>query len=283
MQKTISEEISCKGVGLHSGKINCITLKTAPEDTGIVFVRNNTFIKASFKNLETSVLNTSLLKKGERVETIEHLLAALYFKKITNIFIFIKEAEIPIMDGSAHPFLFLIECAGIKEQTKRSSVLIIKKRIEINIDGKKIVTKPSDTPKISYTHNFQHPSFNGVYTSTFNPLKQHIDKISRARTFAFLKDVEKLRDINKGLGGALTNTIVLADKKPINKEGLRNHAELVNHKLLDLIGDMYLSETKILGDIHSFYGGHALNHKLLEAIFSDVRNYYLRKIPNISV
>lgn len=274
-QRTIGKSISASGVGLHSGKKVNMTLRPANENIGIVFRRVDLDpvqeIEAKAEFVTDTVLGTTITKNSASVMTVQHLLAAFSGLGIDNVYVDLKGPEIPIMDGSCISFILLIESAGIKEQDSPKKFLRIKKNVRVE-DGEKFAEfKPYDGYRISFEIEFDHPMIKNKVTqlsldfSTLTFLKE----ISRARTFGFLKEIETLRSKNLALGGSLDNAIVLDDYRILNQDGLRFDDELVRHKILDVVGDLYLMGHILVGEFNGFKSGHDLNNQLIMKLYSD--------------
>ena len=274
-QRTLSNSIRASGVGLHSGEKVNMTLRPAAKDTGIIFRRLDIEPIQQIPALATSVidtmLGTTIAKKNASVMTVEHILAAFAGLGIDNALIDLDGPEVPIMDGSSASFIFLIESAGIEEQNASKKFLRIKKKIRVE-DGEKFAEfKPYNGYRISFEIDFDHPMIKSKLTklsvdfSTLTFLKE----ISRARTFGFLKEIETLRSKNLALGGSLDNAIVLDDYRILNQDGLRYQDELVRHKILDLLGDLYLMGHILVGEFNGYKSGHELNNKLILKLYAD--------------
>ena len=274
-QRTIKTSIRATGVGLHTGKKVLMTLRPAGVNTGIIFRRVDTEscidIPASAELVGETNLGTTLIKDGIKVATIEHLMSALAGLGIDNIIIELSAAEVPIMDGSAGPFVFLIQSAGIEEQNASKKFIKIKKKIRVEEDDKWAEISPYKGFRVDFEIGFNHPVFNkqeqkaSIDFSSTSFLKE----ISRARTFGFLKDIEKLREKNLTLGGSMSNAIVLDDFRIMNEDGLRYTNEFVIHKILDAIGDTYLLGHTLIGKYSAMKSGHGLNNKLMRAVIAD--------------
>jgi UDP-3-O-[3-hydroxymyristoyl] N-acetylglucosamine deacetylase len=274
-QRTLNSTIRASGVGLHSGKKVLMTLRPAAPDTGIVFRRTDldpiAEIPAHADNVGDTMLGTSLLKGGARVSTVEHLLSAFAGLGIDNSYIELNAPEVPIMDGSAGPFVFLLQSAGFQEQAAPKRFVRIKKKVRVEEGDKWAEFTPFDGFKVNFEIEFNHPIFKrrtqaaSMDFSTTSFLKE----VSRARTFGFMRDIETLRARNLALGGTLDNAIVLDDSGIMNEDGLRYEDEFVKHKILDAIGDLYLLGHSLIGEFSGFKSGHGLNNKLLRALISD--------------
>ena len=274
-QRTLKNIIRATGVGLHSGEKVYLTLKPAPVDTGIIFCRTDldpvVEIPAKAECVGQTTLCTSLQKDGVRVDTVEHLLSAMAGLGIDNAYVEVSAHEVPIMDGSAGPFVFLIQSAGILEQEAAKKFIRIKKEITVS-DGEKTATfKPYDGFKVSFTIYFDHPVFKGrSQTSVIDfSSTSFVKEVSRARTFGFMRDVEQLRSQNLALGGSVDNVVVVDDYRILNEDGLRYHDELVKHKILDAIGDLYLLGNSLIGQFEGYKSGHELNNKLVRALLEN--------------
>ena len=274
-QHTLKNSISAVGVGVHSGKEIFLTLKPAPVDTGIIFRRVDLptpiSIPARVDCVGDTSLCTCLVQDGVKVATVEHMLAALLGLGVDNVYIDLSGPEVPIMDGSAAPFVFLIQSAGIEEQKTLKQFIRIKYKIEVQDGDKTASLSPCDGFKLSFTIDYNHPSFNkDNQTATLDfSSTSFVKEVSRARTFGFTADFDYLREKNLILGGSLDNAIVLDDQGIVNKEGLRYRDELVRHKILDAIGDLSLLGYPLMGEFSGYKSGHALNNKLLRALLAD--------------
>ena len=271
-QRTLKKSIQATGVALHSGVPVLITLNPAPKNTGIVFIRTDcnppARIPATFDNVCDTTLCTSLQYNGVKVATVEHLLSALAGLGIDNAFIDVNAAELPIMDGSAAPFVFLIQSAGIREQSAPKRYIRILKPIRVEDNGKYVQFLPYNGYKISFTIGFDHPVFNDkpqVATVDFS-VTSYVKEVCRARTFGFLSDYEKLREADLAKGGSLDNAVVVDDYRVLNEDGLRFEDEFVKHKVLDAIGDLYLLGSSLIGAFEGYKSGHGLNNKLLREL-----------------
>jgi UDP-3-O-[3-hydroxymyristoyl] N-acetylglucosamine deacetylase len=277
LQKTIKTEIICKSIGLHSGRKVNMAIKPAAIDTGIVFVRTDTaernHIRAELTNVADTVLATTLGTNGTKVSTTEHLLSAFRGMGVDNAIVELDAQEVPIMDGSALPFVNMIKNAGIKIQNKAKRFLVIKREVSITDQDCTATLKPCPEFQLTYRLDYKHPLIGDqVYHMVFTP-DHYINQICAARTFGFLKDVEYLQAKGLALGGSLKNSIVLDEEKIINKEGLRCPDELVKHKVLDAIGDLFLTGLPIIGHFVGYKSGHRLNNLLLRKLVSDKSNF----------
>ncbi len=279
LQKTIKNSIKFKGIGLHSGKDIKVELKPAPENTGIVFKRLDiepiTDIPASFINVQNTMLATSIVKNGIEIKTIEHLFAALSSLEIDNLYVEIDGAEVPIMDGSSEPFLFILKAAGIKTLDCPKRKIKILKKVIVEEDDKWASLEPFEGFEIEFEISYNSKVIKEtLQKTTFNPENECFEKnISRARTFGFSEQVNTLKKQNFILGGSLKNAILINKDNIENAEGLRLHNEFVKHKILDAIGDLYLLNHKIEGKYKGYKSGHSLNNKLLRKLMESNDNY----------
>ena len=282
-QKTINENISFKGVGLHTGLEANLILKPAEPNTGIIFKRidlkENNIIIPNIFNVSSAVFCTTISNEsGASVSTIEHLMGALYGLGIDNALIEIDSKEVPILDGSAKLFVEAISKIGIKNSDAPIKVIKIEKKIEFN-DGKKTISL--EPTKISLDIDFELKYENELIGTQRNLIKifeSDLTDIYNSRTFCLFEDVDKLKEMGLAKGGNLNNAIVVKNGKILNQEGLRNEKEFVNHKILDCLGDLYLAGHKIIGKITCSQGGHKLTNQLLRKVFSDNSNYSLFEI-----
>lgn len=274
-QRTLNNVIKATGVTLHGGEPAVLTFHPAPPNTGIIFRRidldPSVEIPARCEYVGETLLSTTLVYKGVKVSTVEHLLSAMAGLGIDNAYIDVTASEIPIMDGSAGPFVFLIQSAGIKEQAAPKKFIRIKRPVKV-VDGDKFaMLEPHDGFRISFTIEFDHPVFRDrCQQSTLDfSTTSYVKEVSRARTFGFKADYDWLRERNLGLGGSLKNAIVVDDYRILNEDGLRYDDEFVKHKMLDAIGDLYLLGSSLIGSFTGFKSGHALNNLLLRTLLQD--------------
>jgi UDP-3-O-[3-hydroxymyristoyl] N-acetylglucosamine deacetylase len=273
-QRTLKNVIRATGVGLHSGEKVYMTLRPAAPDTGIVFRRIDfdrpLEIRADAMLVGDTSLCTALVKGDVRVMTIEHLLSAMAGLGIDNAYVDLSTAEVPIMDGSAGPFVFLLQSAGIEEQNKPKKFVRIKNTIKVEDGDKWARFEPFEGFKVGFTIDFNHPMFEKSVSSAEIDFSStsFVKEVSRARTFGFMKDIEYLRERNLALGGSMDNAIVLDDYRVLNEDGLRYEDEFVKHKILDAIGDLYLLGHSLIGAFYGYKSGHALNNKLLRALLA---------------
>lgn len=280
-QKTLKKEISCSGIGLHEGEKVNLTLKPAPENTGIVFWLKKGKEKVSLdlnpNYVKDTLLATTLIKDKNRLATVEHLLGAIQGLEIDNLYIEVEGEEIPIMDGSATSFVFLMRSVGFRKQNAAKKVLAIKKPLLLKDQHKKIEARPYEGLKIIYEINFDHPLIGKqVYTYKNSP-ENFVQEIAKARTFGFLKDVELLQKNGKAKGGSLENAIVLDEYGLINTDGLRFKDEFVRHKILDFLGDILLIGMPLWGEFKVSCSGHAFNNQFVRFLASN-KNIYLQEI-----
>ncbi len=268
-QRTLKNTIRATGVGLHSGDKIYLTLHPSEPNTGIRFRRVDldepVMIEAKPENVGETMLSTTLAKQGVKVATVEHLLSAMAGLGVDNAVIDVNAAEVPIMDGSAGPFVFLIQSAGVSEQEAPKQYIRIKKTVRVEEGDKWAAFEPFDGFKVTFTIDFEHPAFSDHLKTASMDFSSttFVKEVSRARTFGFMKDIEFLRQNNLALGGSLDNAIVVDDDKVLNEDGLRYADEFVKHKILDAIGDLYLLGHSLIGEFKGFKSGHALNNKLL--------------------
>ncbi|RAZ46489.1 UDP-3-O-acyl-N-acetylglucosamine deacetylase [Campylobacter hyointestinalis] len=274
-QTTIAKKVEGVGIGLHKGEPIKIILEPLEKDMGIVFYRSDlgTSFRAEPKNVINTQMATVVGNEKGYVSTIEHLLGAINGYGIDNIRIVLDANEVPVMDGSAISFCMMLDEAGVRELDGDKKVLVIKKDVEVKEGDKYVKVSPSKNPKFNYTIKFENPVI-GKQSYTFEFSKQNfINEIARARTFGFLKDVQKLNAMGLALGGSLDNAVVIDDTHILNPEGLRFENEFVRHKILDAIGDISLLGAPMVGDYEAYAGSHDLNHKLTKAILADEKNY----------
>ncbi|MDO4640607.1 MAG: UDP-3-O-acyl-N-acetylglucosamine deacetylase [Neisseria sp.] len=282
LQRTLAASVRATGVGLHSGERVSLTLHPAPENSGIAFRRTDLqgeqgeIIKLSpYLINDTRLSSTVVTEQGVRVGTIEHIMSALAAYGVDNTLIELNAPEIPIMDGSSLPFIYLLQDAGIVDQKAQKKFLRILKEVEVREQGKWVKFTPYNGFKVALTIEFDHPVFNRS-----NPRfeidfagKSYIEEIARARTFGFMQEVEMMRSHNLGLGGNLSNAIVIDDTDILNPDGLRYPDEFVRHKILDAIGDLYILGHPIIGAFEGYKSGHAINNALLRKILEDDTSY----------
>lgn len=274
-QRTLKNTVRATGVGIHTGQKVYITLKPAKVDTGIVFVRTDLDIPVDLPANATVVgdtsMSTTLVKDGIKVSTVEHLMAAFSGMGIDNCIVELSASEVPIMDGSSGPFVFLIQSAGIDLQNKVKKFIKITKPVEVKNDDKMARFEPYNGYKLKFEIDFNHPAFSEHTKSKELDLTTNafVKEISRARTFGFMRDIEMLRDNNLAIGGSMDNAIVLDDYRVLNQDGLRYEDEFVKHKILDAIGDIYQLGHSIIGSFYGYKSGHALNNELARKLLKN--------------
>lgn len=275
-QRTLKQSIKVTGVGLHSGNKVTLTLRPAAENTGVIYCRTDlnppVEIPANANAVRDTMLCTALINdQGVRVSTVEHLNAALAALGIDNVIVEVDAPEIPIMDGSASPFIYLLLDAGIEEQNAAKKFIRVKQKIRVEDGDKWAELSPYHGFRLNFMIDFKHPVITkelSNYTLDFSA-QNFIHQVSRARTFAFMKDIEYLQSQGLALGGSLDNAIVLDDYRVLNESGLRFKDELVRHKLLDAVGDLFMCGYNIIGDFRAYKSGHGLNNKLLRALLEN--------------
>lgn len=273
-QRTLRNPIRATGVGLHTGDKVYLSLKPAPVDTGIVFRRVDldpvVEIEATANNVGDTTLSTTLVKGDVRVSTVEHLLSAMAGLGIDNAYVELSAAEVPIMDGSAGPFVFLLQSAGIEEQDAAKKFIRIKKEVTVQHEDKVASFLPFDGFKVSFSIDFDHPVFHGrkVDAEIDFSTTSFVKEISRARTFGFMHEIEYLRSKGLARGGSVDNAIVVDEYRILNEDGLRYEDEFVKHKILDAIGDLYLLGNSLIGEFKAYKSGHALNNVLLRQLIA---------------
>jgi UDP-3-O-[3-hydroxymyristoyl] N-acetylglucosamine deacetylase len=274
-QRTLKNIIRATGVGLHTGEKVYLTLRPAAVDTGIVFRRVDLAqpvdIRAHPDNVGDTRLSTTLVQGGVKISTVEHLLSAFAGLGIDNAYVDVSAPEVPIMDGSAGPFVFLIQSAGVEEQPVAKRFIRIKRRVAVADGDKHASFEPFPGFKVSFSIDFDHPAFaQGAQAATVDfSSTSFVKEVSRARTFGFIRDIEMLRQANLALGGSMDNAIVVDDYRILNEDGLRYEDEFVKHKILDAIGDLYLLGRSLIGSFTGHKSGHALNNKLLRALLAE--------------
>ena len=276
-QRTLKQSIQATGVGLHSGRKVSVTFRPAPANTGILYVRSDlepaVTIKAEASAVRDTMLCTALVnEQGVRISTVEHLSAALSALGIDNLIIEVDAPELPVMDGSSQPFIYLLQSAGIEELNAAKQFIRVKKTVRVQDGDKWAELRPSNKGfSMDLQIDFTHP--------VFDPRKQRLKvdfsgetfvrELSRARTFCFMKDVEYMHSKNLALGGSLENAVVLDEYRVLNEEGLRYDDEFVKHKMLDAVGDLYMCGHSMLGEFAAYKTGHAVNNLLLRTLLAD--------------
>ena len=278
-QRTLKDSIRASGIGLHGGDKVYMTLRPAPANTGIVFRRidlpDPVDIPANALNVTETMLGTVLERDGAKVSTVEHLLSAMAGLGIDNAFVDLTAPEVPIMDGSAAPFVFLLQSVGIEEQNAPKRFIRVLRRVEVTEGDKWVRLDPHDGFRVNVEIVFDHPALRkhpqsmSIDFSTTSFLKE----ISRARTFGFLKDLETLRPLDRALGGSMDNAIVMDDYRVINEDGLRFRDEFVRHKMLDVFGDLYLAGHSLIAEFSGFKPGHKMNNLLLRSLLAQPDSY----------
>jgi len=278
-QRTLKSTVRATGVGLHTGHKVAMVLRPAAPDTGIVFCRSdlpgNPAIPARATNVTDTRMATVLESGGARVSTVEHLMSAFAGLGIDNAFVDVSAEEVPIMDGSAGTFVFLIKSAGIEEQAAPKKYLRVLRRIEIEQGDKRVRLEPFNGFKLAFAIEFKHPVFEATRSQVEIDFAEvsFVKEISRARTFGFTQEVEAMRAQGLGRGGSLDNAIVVDDFRVLNSEGLRFDDEFVKHKALDAVGDLYLLGHPMIGAFYGHKSGHALNNQLVRALLADASAY----------
>ena len=287
-QKTLAKKVSFKGIGLHSGKLATIDILPAEVNKGIVFKRidlnQNNFIKASYDNVSSTRLSTTLENNhGIKVSTVEHLLAAFYMAGIDNAIVEINNEEVPIMDGSSKEFLDVLGKTHLVNQSKKRKYLKVSNKIEL-IDGKrKISIEPNNSSlEVNFQLNYENKII-GNQKNVVDFQNDNLDEVSSSRTFCLYEDVEKIKKFGLAKGGSLENAVVVDDEKVLNKEGLRNEKEFVNHKILDLAGDFLLSGHRVIGKVICYQGGHEWTNLFLRKIFKTKDGFELIELDNIKI
>tara|TARA_B100001564_G_C20640247_1_gene671795 strand:+ start:170 stop:1093 length:924 start_codon:yes stop_codon:yes gene_type:complete len=287
-QKTLSKKTIFKGIGLHSGRVSTIKVIPAQENEGIVFKRvdleNNNLVKANFNNVSSARLCTTLENNfGVKVSTVEHLLAAFYIIGIDNAVVEIDNEEVPIMDGSSKDFLDTFKKIDLVEQSKKRKYLKIINKVEL-VDGKrKISIEPKDS---SFEVNFQLNYKNKIIGDQKNKInfqKDDLNDVSNSRTFCLFEDIEKIKKFGLAQGGSLDNAVVVDNEKVLNKDGLRNDKEFVNHKILDLAGDFLLSGYRVIGKVDCYQGGHELTNLFLRKIFEQISDHQIIEFEDFRI
>lgn len=274
-QRTLKQIIRATGIGLHTGKKIYLTLRPAAVNTGIVFRRVDlnvpVEIRACPENVADTRLSTTLMQDNVKISTVEHLLAAFAGLGIDNAYVDVSAPEVPIMDGSASPFVFLIQSAGVEQQNAAKRFIRVKRTVVVEDGDKRASLEPFDGFKVSFAIDFDHPAFpkHTRFASVDFSSTSFIKEVSRARTFGFLRDLEMMRERELALGGSMDNAIVVDDYRVLNEDGLRYEDEFVKHKILDAIGDLYLLGYSLIGAFSGCKSGHALNNKLLQALIAD--------------
>ena len=276
-QRTLSGSVSCEGIGLHSGSAVKLTLRPAPANHGVVFVRTDlprpVSIPATAEYVVDTALATSLGKDGVRVGTVEHLLGALLGLGLDNVRVELDGPEVPIMDGSAGPFAYLVQTAGVRVQEAPKSFVVVKKSVSVGDGDKEASLSPSDRFKLDVAIDFHHPLVSRQRLEMDFSGRAFVREVSRARTFGFLRDVERLKAAGLARGGSLDNAIVVDDFSILNADGLRFPDEFVRHKALDAMGDLALFGHPVIGSLRAVKSGHALHLRLVREVLADSSAY----------
>jgi UDP-3-O-[3-hydroxymyristoyl] N-acetylglucosamine deacetylase len=286
-QKTISKSISFEGIGLHSGKNSKVTIIPGKIDQGIIFKRidlkSNNLVAANYTNVSSAKLCTTLENKhGVKISTVEHLLAALYITGVDNVIIEIDNEEVPIMDGSAKFFLNLLEKSEINLSNKKIKYIKILDKVELIDGSRKILIEPNENFEVDFQLNYQN-TFINQQRNVINFDKDDLNEVIESRTFCLYEDIEKIKKLGLAKGGSLDNAVVIDGDKVLNKEGLRNQKEFVNHKILDLAGDFLLSGYRILGKVECYQGGHELSNMFLRKLLKLTDSYSIIELENIAI
>ncbi len=274
-QRTINSKVSCSGIGIHSGVKVLMTLNPAPINSGIIFKRTDvedakSLVKANYKNVVETTLGTTIANEfGVKISTIEHFMAAIWGSGIDNMLIEIDNQEVPILDGSSEPFVFLLECAGINIQDAARQIIEIIKPVRIEDGDKFVEVAPAKEFSLDFHIDFPHKSIQKQSFNFHSSLASFKNDICCARTFGFKNEIEYLHSQGLARGGSLENAIVIDDDGVMNKEGLRYNNELARHKALDFIGDIYLAGYYISGQFNANKSGHSLNNKMLHKLLAD--------------
>lgn len=274
-QRTLKQPVRATGVGLHSGEKIYLSVLPAPVDTGIVFRRTDVSpavdIPANAHTVGETTLSSTLVKDGVKVSTVEHLMSALAGLGIDNAIIELDAPEVPIMDGSAGPFVFLLQAAGLVDQEAPKKYIRIKRKVTVKEGDKEATFLPFEGFKITFSIDFDHPVFkHQIQKATVDfSTTSYVHEVAQARTFGFMRDIEYLRSQNLALGGSVENAIVVDDDRILNEEGLRFEDEFVKHKILDAIGDLYLAGHSLIGEFIAHKSGHALNNQLVRKLLEE--------------
>ena len=287
-QSTVANNVSFSGIGIHSGKIVNINILPSQPNSGIIFKRvdlkKNNIVIPNFENVSEATLCTTISNQfGIKVSTIEHLMAAFYGLGIDNAIVETDSQEIPILDGSAKEFVEKLKFAGLKTSDVPIKLIKINNYIELKEHNKSISINKSNTKlEIEFEINYENKIIKNQ-KNKINVFEDNLENIFNSRTFCLYEDIEKLKQLGLGKGGSLSNAIVVKNDKILNEDGLRNDNEFVNHKILDCMGDLYLTGYRLIGSLRCKHGGHSLTNKLLRKLFSDTRNYSLIEIKGKSL
>ncbi len=287
-QQTLNNSVSFNGVGLHTGKKCALKINPSEDNSGIIFKRvdlqENNLIVANYNNVTSAKLCTTLANEfGIKVSTVEHLLAALYIAEVDNAVIEIDNEEVPIMDGSAKPFLEAFLKAGTKQLNQERKYLKIQKKFEFSDGERKISIEPSEKSfEVEFQLNYKNKII-GKQKNSINFLTDDLEQVYESRTFCLFEDIEKIKKIGLAKGGSLDNAVVVEQDKVLNKEGLRNNNEFVNHKILDLVGDFLLSGYRVLGKVKCYQGGHHLSNMFLKDLMETTSSFKTVAINQIKL
>ena len=274
-QRTLKSAVETSGIGLHTAGAVRLRLSPAPVNSGVVFRRTDlqpaVDIPATLAHVVETTLSTSLASNGQRIATVEHLLAALSGLGVDNALVEVTAPELPIMDGSAGPFVSLIESAGVVEQEAQRRYLRVKKEVRVTHGDKWARFVPFEGFKVAFSIEFDQPVLREqiIHAEMDFASSSFVEEVSRARTFGFMRDIEMLQSRGYALGGSMENAVVLDDHRVLNREGLRSEDELVKHKVLDAIGDLYLFGHAIIGEFRAHKSGHTLNNAAMRALLED--------------
>ena len=287
-QRTLKNIIRAAGVGLHTGEKVFLSLRPAPPNTGIVFTRTDGDspipVKANAVNVSDTTMATSIGEGSNKISTVEHLMSAMAGLGIDNAFVDVSASELPIMDGSAAPFVFLIQSAGFQEQDAAKRFIRVLKELSYEEGGARVTISPHTGFRVEYTLDYDHPVFRTHvrHASVDFSTTAFVKEVSRARTFGFLADFEKLRSMDLARGGSLDNAVVVDDFRILNNDGLRQGDEFVKHKILDAIGDLYLLGHSVIGVFCGFKSGHSTNNALVRRLLADRDAYEVVTYSNES-
>ncbi len=276
-QRTLKQPVFFEGVGIHSGEHVTVKITPAPRNHGVVFQRMDldppVSIPGICENIKCALNASTVGVNGTRIGTVEHLMAALAGLGVDNALVQVYGTEIPILDGSAGPFVDMIKRAGLRELDAPSSCLVVKKPVQVKNNGSLSEIKPSDEPRISCTISYPHPLIKHQEMNISVSPENFVSDIAPARTFGFLQDVDRLRSMGLAKGGSLENAVILDNDRVINQDGLRFEDEFVRHKILDIMGDLSLAGMPVIGEVCAYKTGHGLNHMLVQRLLSNPENF----------
>ncbi|HIE78232.1 MAG TPA: UDP-3-O-acyl-N-acetylglucosamine deacetylase [Candidatus Thioglobus sp.] len=280
-QRTIKKTVKARGIGIHSGRIVNMSLIPAEANHGVVFRRMDVggkLVRAHNAFVNEVVLSTGLENQGVKVSTVEHLMSALSALGIDNVIVELDSFEVPIMDGSSAPFIFLVQSAGISEQSEYKNFFVIKEEVRVENNDSWAQVSPYDGFKVSLEIDFEHKKIkdSGQELSIDFSQQSYLKEISRARTFGYMKDVEMMQRQNLSLGASMSNAIALSDDDVLNEDGMRYHNEFVKHKILDIVGDLFLLGSNMIGHYEGYKTGHLLNDQLLSAILEKPETWEIK-------